>query len=213
MSKPLSLLVEASDQIEVLSEQTENGKQLYIEGIFAQSNKLNGNGRIYEKQVMEGAIDKYIKEYVSRNRALGELNHPERPFPDPAEAAIRITELKWSGNDVYGKALVLNTPKGQIIKGLIEGGFNMGVSTRALGSLKEKDGVKYVQSDLMFTAVDAVDNPSGPDCYVNPLMESTKWMINESTGIWTPVIEKQETNLVNEQLFLEKLEQFIKGIK
>ena len=213
MSRPLSLLVEASDQIEVLTEQTENGKQLYIEGIFAQSNKLNGNGRIYEKQVMEGAIDKYIKEYVSRNRALGELNHPERPFPDPAEAAIRITELKWNGNDVYGKALVLNTPKGQIIKGLLEGGFNMGVSTRALGSLKEKDGVKYVQSDLMFTAVDAVDNPSGPDCYVNPLMESTKWMINESTGIWTPVVEEQETNLVNEQLFLEKLEQFIKGIK
>lgn len=212
MSNVKHLLVESSDQIEVLTEQTDHGKQLYIEGIFAQANKRNGNGRIYEKHIMESAIDKYIQEYVVRNRALGELNHPERPFPDPAEAAIRITELKWNGDNVYGKALVLNTPKGQIVKGLLEGGFNMGVSTRALGSLKEKNGIKYVQNDLMFTAIDAVDNPSGPDCYVNPLMESTKWMINESTGIWTPVdgVEQPE---FNEELFLEKLEQYIKGLK
>jgi len=211
MSKKFNLLVENSDQIEVLTEQTEQGKQLYIEGIFAQAERKNGNGRIYEKHIMEGAIDKYIKEYVSKRRALGELNHPEYPTVDPAEAAIRITELKWNGNDVYGKALVLNTPKGQTVKGLLEGGFNMGVSTRALGSLKEKNGVKYVQDDLMFTAVDCVDNPSAPDAYVNTLSECKKWMINES-GVWVPSTEEARDD-INQELFMEKLEQFIKGFK
>jgi hypothetical protein len=211
MSKKFNLLVENSDQIEVLTEQTEQGKQLYIEGIFAQAERKNGNGRIYEKHIMEGAIDKYIKEYVSKRRALGELNHPEYPTVDPAEAAIRITELKWNSNDVYGKALVLNTPKGQTVKGLLEGGFNMGVSTRALGSLKEKNGVKYVQDDLMFTAVDCVDNPSAQDAYVNTLSECKKWMINES-GVWVPSTEEARED-VNQELFMEKLEQFIKGFK
>lgn len=211
MNNKYNLLVENSDKIEVLTEQTEQGKQLYIEGIFAQSEVKNGNGRIYERKVMESAMDKYIQNYVDKRRALGELNHPDYPTVDPAEACIRITELKWDGNDVYGKALVLNTPKGQIVKGLLEGGFNMGVSTRALGSLKERNGVKYVQDDLMFTAVDCVDNPSAPDAYVNSLQECKKWMINES-GMWVPIQEDIQED-INEELFLEKLEQFIKGIK
>src|SRR5690606_13716369 len=116
---------------------------------------------------------------------------------DPAEAAILITELKWLGNDVYGKAKVLNTPKGMIVKGLLEAGFAMGVSTRALGSLKEKNGIKYVQSDLMFTAIDAVDNPSAQDAYVAAVMaESKQWMINES-GMWVP----SEIEVDNTELF------------
>jgi len=130
---------------------------------------------------------------------------------DPAEACIRITELKWDGNDVYGKALVLETPKGQIVKGLLEGGFNMGVSTRALGSLKERNGVKYVQDDLMFTAVDCVDNPSAPKAYVNALTECQKWTINES-GMWVPIQEDQSED-ISQEIFFEKLEQFIKGYK
>jgi len=206
-----NMLVESSDQVEMLTEQTENGKQLYIEGIFAQANKVNGNGRIYERKIMEGAMDSYISNYVSKRRALGELNHPDRPTVDPAEAAILITEMTWQGDNVYGKAKVLNTPKGQIVKGLLEGGFSMGVSTRALGSLKEKNGVKYVQDDLMFTAVDAVDNPSAPDAYVSALTESRKWMINES-GMWVATQEEIEQPF-NQELFLEKLEMFIKGYR
>jgi hypothetical protein len=209
-NKKYNLLVESSDSIEVLTEQTDQGKQLYVEGIFAQANKVNGNGRLYERRVMENAMDKYINEYVSKRRALGELNHPaDRPMVDPAEAAILISELKWDGDDVYGKAKVLNTPKGQIVKGLLEGGFNMGVSTRALGSLKEKGGIKYVQDDLMFTAVDCVDNPSAPDAHVNALTECKQWMINES-GMWVPTEAEQD---IDQSLFLEKLEQFIKGYK
>lgn len=212
MDKQYNLLVESSSEIEMLTEDTDNGKQLYIEGIFAQSEVVNHNKRFYPKSIMEGSMNDYIENYVNRRRALGELNHPKYPMPDPDKAAIRITEMKWSGNDIYGKALVLNTPKGQTVRGLLEGGFNMGVSTRALGSLKEKNGINYVQSDLMFTAVDCVDDPSGPNCYVNSLIESTRWSINES-GTWVPIIKENETAKINEELFLEKMEEFIKQIK
>jgi len=210
MSNVKNLLLETSSEVEVLTEQTEDGKQLFIEGIFAQASKVNGNGRLYERNIMESAISKYVSDYVSKRRALGELNHPEnRCFPDPAEAAIIITELKWgSGDDVYGKAKVLNTPKGQIVKGLLEGGFNMGVSTRALGSLKERGGIKYVQDDLMFTAVDVVDKPSGPDCYVNPLSEQINEWVNKN-GVWIPAV-KEDGIAIDEGLFLEKLEQYIR---
>lgn len=213
MSKTLNLLVESSDKIEVLTEQTDNGKQLYIEGIFAQANIRNGNGRLYEQSIMESAVEKYNSQYVYRNRALGELNHPEYPFPDPDKAAIRITEMRMEGTNVYGKALVLNTPKGQTVKGLLEGGFAMGVSTRGLGSLKEKNGIKYVQNDFLMSAVDCVDNPSAPDAYVNSLVESTQWQLNESSGMWVPVLNESESDENNEQLFLEKLEQLLKGYK
>lgn len=207
-----NLLIEASDKVDVLTENTENGKNVYIEGIFAQSEKVNGNKRYYKRNVMESAVERYVNEYVNKNRALGELNHPDYPFPDPDKAAIRITEMRWDGNDVYGKALVMNTPKGQTVKGLLEGGFAMGVSTRGLGSLKESGGIKYVQDDFLMSAVDCVDNPSAPDAYVNTITESQKWVINES-GVWVPVVDEEESDEVNEQLFLERLEDYIKTIK
>lgn len=203
------LLYESSFQVESLTENTPLGKQLYIEGIFAQAEVKNGNGRIYPISVMEKAVAQYNENYVSKRRALGELNHPPRPFADPAEAAILIESFQMEGNNVIGKAKVLNTPKGQIIKGLLEGGFNLGVSTRGLGSLLEKNGAKVVQSDFMMTATDAVDMPSGPDCYVNSLYEST-W-INKN-GVWVPVNE-QTQEPINEQMFFDKFEQFIKTLK
>lgn len=213
MSSALNLLIENSANVEVLTENTDAGKQLYIEGIFAQAEVVNGNKRIYPRKVMESSIQRYISEYVDRRRALGELNHPDYPMPDPSQAAIRITEMRMDGNDVYGKALVLNTPKGQVVKGLLEGGFNMGVSTRALGSMRERNGIKEVQNDLMFTAVDCVDNPSAPAAYVTALTESTQWMISESTGMWVPVINESRGESFNQELFLEKLEQLVKTIK
>lgn len=204
------LLFESSHQIEVLHENTDRGKQLYIEGIFAQSELKNGNGRFYPKEVMESAVDKYVTSLVSTRRALGELNHPDRPFPDPAEAAILIESMTWQGNDVIGKAKVLNTPKGQIIASLLEADFNMGVSTRGLGSLKESNGMKYVQKDFMLTAVDAVDGPSGPNCYVKPMVEST-WI--QRNGVWVPAIEEQESKQFDQEMFLEKLDNWVKTLK
>lgn len=203
------LLVETSHEVEMLTEQTDSGKQFYIEGIFAQADVVNGNRRMYQKSIMESAVDKYISEFVSKRRALGELNHPDRPFADPSMGAILIKEMKWmpNGKDVYGKALVMNTPEGQKVKGLMEAGFNMGVSTRGLGSVKESQGVKYVQNDFFMTAVDCVDMPSGPDCYVNQLREST-WV--QSNGVWLPINEREE---INEDQFMSRFESWLKNLK
>lgn len=202
------LLIETSHNVELLTEQTESGKQLYIEGIFAQAEVVNGNGRMYKKDVMSGAVDRYITEFVSKRRALGELNHPDRPFPDPNQAAIRITEMKWlpNGKDVYGKALVMNTYHGQQVKALMEAGFNMGVSTRGLGNIKESQGIKYVQKDFFMTAVDCVDMPSGPDCYVSQIREST-WL--QKNGVWLPSNDGIE---VNEDMFMARLEAWAKSM-
>lgn len=204
------LLFESSFDVSPLTEQTENGKQLYIEGVFAQAELKNGNGRTYPRQVLESAVSAYNSNYVNKRRALGELNHPDRPFADPAEAAILIESLRWEGNNVIGKAKVLNTPKGMIVKGLLEGGFNLGVSTRGLGTVIESAGKKVVQNDFFMTAIDTVDNPSGPDCYVNPLMESINW-INEN-GVWVPKAD-EKVEQFNESLFLELVSDFIKALK
>lgn len=205
------VLLREDNKVEVLTEQTEQGKQLYLTGIFAQAEKLNGNKRIYEKHVLESSVEQYINEYVNRKRAVGELSHPDRPLPALEEAAILIEELQWDGNNVIGKAKVLDTPKGKIVKGLVEGGFNMGVSTRALGTIKEKNGIKYVQEGLIMTAIDCVDSPSGPDCYVSPLMESlTESVWSYQNGI---LVKEQKQQSFDEALFLEKLEDAIKKMK
>ena len=176
------------------------GKNLFIEGIFAQAELKNRNGRIYPKAVMESAINKYIAEYVQGKRALGELSHPEnRPTVKPEMASHLITELKMEGNNVYGKAKILNTPQGQIVRGLLEGGVQLGVSTRALGSVKEQNGSQIVQNDLQMHAVDAVLDPSGIDCWVNAINESKEWVVTDDGQI----LEKTKT-LVNKARLSEE---------
>lgn len=210
MSIVRNLLIEDTHYIEVLTENGDSGKQLYIHGVMAQAEIKNGNGRIYKREILENAVNIYNEKYVKTRQALGQLNHPNYPFPDPAEAAIRITEIEMQGNDVIGKALVLNTPKGQIIKGLLEGGFALGVSTRGLGSLVEKNGSKHVQDDFMMTAIDAVYGPSGPDCYVNQLSEQINEWVNRN-GVWMPASMDEQTNPISEEFFLDRFEQFIKA--
>lgn len=171
------LLKEFTDfeDFEVLTES--KGKDLYIKGIFAQAEVKNRNGRVYPKQVMENAVNKYVAEWVSKNRALGELSHPEnRPMVKPELASHRITDFVMEGNDVYGKALVLNTPQGQVVRGLLEGGTQLGVSTRGLGTLYEKAGARYVREDFMLTTVDIVSDPSGPDAWVSAINENKEWV-------------------------------------
>jgi hypothetical protein len=166
------ILIETVNNTELLVENTPEGKQLYIEGCFMQSEVKNRNGRIYPKAVLEQAVDSYINNFVKERRAIGELNHPaDRAQADPAEAAILIDSLYWKGNDVFGKAKVLSTPKGQIVKGLLEGGWKAGVSSRATGSVKTISGTPVVQPDLKLWAVDVVDGPSAPDAFVKQLYE------------------------------------------
>lgn len=165
------------NEIQILVEGAGADKQLYIEGIYAQAEKQNRNGRIYPKTVMEGAINKYITEFVTTKRALGELSHPEnRPVVKPELASHLITSLKMEGNDVYGKARVLNTPQGQVVRGLLEGGVQLGVSTRGLGSIEERSGITYVKDDFTMMAVDVVSDPSGIDCWVNAINENREWV-------------------------------------
>lgn len=167
------------DTTKPIIEEAENGqKKLYIEGVFLQAEIVNRNKRIYPKSVLDREVNKYIEERVKPRRALGELNHPPRPHVDPAEASHRIVELRENGNDYIGKALILNTPKGQIVKGLIEGGTQIGVSSRGLGTVKKrKDGISEVNSDYSLRTIDIVSDPSAPNAFVNGIMEMEEWAV------------------------------------
>ena len=166
------LLSESSEQLELLTENNDKGKHLYLEGVFMESERKNRNGRVYPKKVMEKAVDKYIKEYVSAGKALGELEHPNRKEVDLTEAALIIESLYWQGNSVVGKAKVLNTPKGNILRGLLEGGYKAGVSTRGTGSVVNESGTLIVQPDFELSAVDFVSNPSAYGATPNAIMEA-----------------------------------------
>jgi hypothetical protein len=169
------ILIEHLPKTETLTEQTAEGKNLYIEGIFLQAEVKNRNGRVYPKSILESALDAYQRNFINESQAIGELNHPEnRAQPDPAEACIIIESLSWHGNDIIGKAKVLNTPRGLVVKGLLEGGWRAGVSSRATGSVKLKEGTNFVQPDLVLYAVDVVNNPSAPDAYVKSLYEQNQ---------------------------------------
>lgn len=192
----MKLIAEYNEQnIECIVEAKEDGtKNHFIEGVFMQSEAKNRNGRIYPKAIMEGAVDKYVTEQVSQNRAVGELNHPEGPTVNLDKVSHKITELSWKGNDVVGKAQVLDTPMGNIVKGLLEGGVQLGVSTRGMGSLDEKNGIMFVKDDFVLNTVDIVQDPSAPTAFVNGIMEGVEWVWNN--GIIEPqVIEQMETEI------------------
>lgn len=185
----MKLLTELYEEVQLLTEGSGDSKKLYIQGIHAQANKVNRNRRNYAKSVLEQAIDKYNREYVLKNRALGELNHPSRMNVEPSLASHRIVELNWDGDNVVGKSLILNTPQGNIIKGLLEGGTQIGVSTRGAGSISIKEGITHVGNDFTLATIDAVIDPSGIDCFVDPLMESADWIFE--SGVWK--IQELET--------------------
>jgi len=147
-----------------------------------QAEQRNRNGRVYPKAVLENAVNKYMKEQVSRNRAVGELNHPDGPTINLDKVSHRITELSWDGNNVMGKALLLDTPMGRIARGLMEGGVQLGVSSRGMGSLEQRSGVSYVKPDFMLATVDIVQDPSAPEAFVNGIMEGVEWVLEN--GEW-----------------------------
>lgn len=181
--------------LECIVEAKENGEKNYvIEGVFAQADQKNRNGRVYPKPIMEAAVNKYVEEQVSKKRAVGELNHPEGPTVNLDKVSHLITDLKFEGNNVVGKAQILDTPMGKIVKGLLEGGVQLGVSTRGMGSLEQKNGVMYVKDDFHLATVDIVQDPSAPDAFVNGIMEGVDWVWNN--GILEPqTIEEMETEI------------------
>ena len=184
-----------TNDVQCIVEKKEDGsKSFVIEGVFAQAEQKNRNGRIYPKAVMEGAVNKYVKEQVSQKRAVGELNHPEGPTVNLDKVSHLITDLKFEGNNVMGKAQILDTPMGQIVKGLLEGGVQLGVSTRGMGSLEQRNGTMYVREDFILNTVDIVQDPSAPGAFVNGIMEGVEWVWNNGI-IEAQVIEEMETEI------------------
>jgi len=178
-----------------LVESANGGKQYYITGVFAQAEQKNRNGRIYPRAVMEKAVSKYVAEQVSTARAVGELNHPPQPTVDYKEVSHRITELRWEGDDVVGKALILDTPNGKIVKSLLDGGVKIGVSTRGMGTVVNRNGANYVNEDFVLNTVDIVQDPSAPSAYVDGIMEGVEWKVNKKGLYESYQIEENETEI------------------
>ena len=192
----MKLIAEYTEQnIQCLVEAKEDGSKSYtIEGVFAQAEQKNRNGRIYPKMIMENAVKKYAKEQVATKRAVGELNHPEGPTVNLDKVSHLITELKVEDNNVMGKATILGTPMGEIVKGLLEGGVQLGVSTRGMGSLEKRGDAMYVKDDFMLNTIDIVQDPSAPGAFVNGIMEGVDWVWNNGI-IEAQEIEKMETEI------------------
>ena len=180
--------------LEVIVEKTNGKKNLYIEGVFMQAEKKNRNGRIYEKKILESAVDKYVKEQVSQGRAVGELNHPEGPTVNLDKVSHKITNLEFQGNDVIGKASILKTPMGQIVEGLLEGGVKLGVSSRGMGTLENRRDGAYVRNDFMLASVDIVQDPSAPSAFVNGIMEGVDWVWDNG------ILKPQEIELIETEI-------------
>lgn len=210
----LKEFVDSSSSIDMIVEETGGKKNLYIKGIFAEAELKNRNGRIYPKDVMKSAIDKYNEEYVLKGRAISELSHPDgRPQPKPEFASHLVTELNMDGNTVYGKAKVLNTPNGNILKGLLEGGVKFGVSTRGLGSISERAGTRYVCNDYVITAIDAVTDPSSINAFVDAVNESQEWLITDDGRIVESIRKEIKKNKLTEERKLQMIQQFLLSIR
>jgi len=185
------------DNLEILTEARNDGSKKYsIEGVFMSAEQKNRNGRIYPRVVMENAVNKYVTEQVQKGRAVGELNHPEGPTVNLDKVSHKIENLEWSGNNVVGKATVLETPMGKIVQGLLEGGVQLGVSTRGMGSLQRTNDAMVVKDDFLLNAVDIVQDPSAPSAFVNGIMEGVEWVWNNGI-IEQRAIEQMETEIKN----------------
>ena len=194
----MKLITEYTESnVECIVEKKENGEKNYrIEGVFAQADTKNRNGRIYPREVMEQAVEKYNTDQVMTKRSVGELNHPEGPTVNLDKVSHLITELKFEGSNVMGRASILNTPNGMIVKGLLDGGVQLGVSTRGMGSLRNQNGVMVVKDDFVLNTVDIVQDPSAPTAFVNGIMEGVDWIWNNGI-LERQDIEKIETEIKN----------------
>ena len=173
----MKLITESIEDVEVLVEESNGSKNLYIEGVFLQGDIKNRNGRVYPFSVLEKEVGRYNESYVVTGRALGELGHPDGPTVNLDRVSLKIVSLKSEGSHFRGKAQILSTPMGNIARNLLESGVKLGVSSRGMGSIEEKNGANYVRDDFMLaTAADIVADPSAPDAFVNGIMEGKEWV-------------------------------------
>ena len=170
------LITEVNDNVKLVTEEVNGEKQYHIDGIFMQAEQKNRNGRVYPKKTLMKEVQRYNNEYVKTNRAMGELGHPDGPQLNLERVSHLIKELRVDGNDIYGRAKILDTPYGKIVKDLVKEGVKIGVSSRGMGSLKQVNGVNEVQDDFNLAAVDIVADPSAPDAFVEGIMEGKEWV-------------------------------------
>jgi hypothetical protein len=181
----MKLISELVEEVRYVVEEKEAGKKdFYIEGVYLQGNIKNRNNRVYKTETLDREVNRYIKEYVEKNRAFGELGHPSGPTLNLERSSHIIKSLKREGNNFIGKAKILDTPYGNIVKNLMQEGAQLGVSSRGMGTVKtNKEGIQEVQDDFyLATAADIVADPSAPDAFVRGIMEGVEWVMNPDGG-------------------------------
>ena len=173
----MKLIREEIESVEVLTEESNGKKHFYITGPFLQGDIKNRNGRIYESRILSKEVQRYSENYIDKNRAMGELGHPSGPTVNLDRVSHKITSLKQEGSNFIGRAKILETPMGRIAGALLNDGVTLGVSSRGMGSLVNKNGANYVGEDFMLaTAADIVADPSAPDAFVQGIMEGREWV-------------------------------------
>lgn len=218
----MKLIAEITESVQVIEEANAQGKkEMFIEGVFLQGNIQNRNGRRYKTETLAREVSRYMKESVQKGRAYGELGHPNGPSINLDRVSHMITDLRQEGDNFIGRAKISSTPMGEIVKGLLSDGAQLGVSSRGMGSIKEgKDGVMEVQDDFyLATAADIVADPSAPDAFVNGIMEGVEWVWNNGVIVAQSVEEmKQEIesssrkNALSESMRLQMFESFMKDL-
>jgi hypothetical protein len=214
----MKLIRELTESVQYLTEEKDGKKTLFIEGPFLVAESVNKNKRMYKEETMRNEVNRYNEEYISKNRAFGELGHPDTPSINLDRVSHLIVGLRQEGNAWIGKAKILETPMGNIARSLIEGGAQLGVSSRGMGSLKTINGVNIVQDDFhLATAADIVADPSAPGAFVQGIMEGKEWMM--VNGSWTEVQYeeakreiKQASSKDIERVSLKIFENFIKKL-
>ena len=214
----MKLIKEIVESVNYLIEEKDGKKTLFIEGPFLVSEKANRNGRMYKEDTMRKEVGRYTEDYINKNRAFGELGHPDTPSINLDRVSHLIVSLRQEGTDWIGKAKILETPMGNIARNLIEGGAQLGVSSRGMGSLKSINGINIVQDDFyLATAADIVADPSAPGAFVQGIMEGKEWMLVD--GVWTEMQFEQAVKEIRkashseiEAVSLKIFENFIKSI-
>jgi hypothetical protein len=199
----MKLITEVVEEVSLTTELDEatGKKSHFIEGIFMQGDLKNRNGRIYPSAVLEKEMVRYQKDFIDTKRALGELGHPEGPTINGDRVSHLITEMKRDGSNFIGKAKILGTPMGEIVKTFMDEGVLFGVSTRGLGSVKAtKEGIMEVQNDFHLSTVDIVTDPSGPNCFVNGVMENVEYYYDIASNSWLPAQAQAEVAEVVEEI-------------
>ena len=190
----MKLFREINEEVQILTEESEKGdKKYFIEGVFLQGNLKNRNGRVYPMEILDKEASRYSKNFIEQKRAFGELGHPDGPTINLERVSHMITSLHKEGDNYVGKAKIMDTPYGKIVKNLIDEGAKLGVSSRGIGSLEEKSGTNYVKDDFQLaTAADIVADPSAPDAFVNGILEGKEWVYQAGLLVTRNTLQAEE---------------------